>query len=316
MSGNVIMFPGQGSQSVGMGKDVAEASPAAAEIFRRADAALGFALSKICFEGPESSLAQTDIQQPAIFITSVAIWEALLETGATAEDLMGASAGLSLGEYTALYAAGSIGFEDGVKLVRRRGELMQAAAEATPSGMASVIGGDSAAVDALCADAAEGEVLTSANFNCPGQIVISGTQSACARAVERASKHGVRAISLKVAGAFHSAIMATAAEQLGPVLEATPMQQPRCPVVANVNAQPHGDPSSIRLALQEQVTHAVRWQDSIESLIEKGFDRFIEVGPGRVLTGLMRKINRNVQAINVSGAAAVDSEGLLAPAQK
>ena len=310
MGSSVIIFPGQGSQAVGMGKDVADISAAAAEVFRRADAALGFELSKVCFEGPETALTQTDIQQPAIFTTSVAIWEALLERGVAADTILGAAAGLSLGEYTALYAAGSIGFEDGLKLVRRRGELMQTAAQATPSGMVSIIGGDAAAVEALCADAAEGDVLTPANFNCPGQIVISGATTACERAVERASKHGVRAVMLKVAGAFHSALMAPAAEAFGPVLEATPIQPPRRPVIANVSAQPHGDGPAIRKALGDQITHAVRWQESIQSLIDQGFDRFIEVGPGRVLTGLMRKINRNVKAINISKADALDIEPL------
>ncbi len=306
MFGKVAIFPGQGSQSVGMGRDVAEASPAAADVFRRADEVLGFSLSKTCFEDPNSELMRTDIQQPAIFVTSVAIWEALVERGARPEMLMAAGAGLSLGEYTALYAAGSIGFEDALRLVRRRGELMQAAATASPSGMVSIIGGDEDAVNALCANAAEGEVLVSANFNCPGQIVISGTTGACDRAVKLASKHGVRGVRLAVAGAFHSPLMAPAAEALGTVLADTNMEAPRCTVLANVDATAHGEGDSIRAALKRQVTEAVRWQQSIERFIAEGYDSFIEIGPGRVLTGLMRKINRKINTINVSTVEGLD----------
>ncbi len=306
MSGNVAIFPGQGSQAVGMGKDVAGASAAAADVFRRADEVLGFSLSRICFEDPDSELTRTDIQQPAIFVTSVAIWAALMERGMQPGVLMSAAAGLSLGEYTALHLAGSVGFEDALRLVRRRGELMQEAATAVPSGMVCIIGGDEASVSALCAEAAGGDVLVAANFNCPGQVVLSGESAACDRAVELASKHGVRAVQLAVAGAFHSPLMAPAAEALGLVLEKTEILAPRCTVLANVDASPHEGPDAIRAALRRQVTEAVRWQQSIEGLIAKGFDCFIEIGPGRVLTGLMRKINRKTRTINVSTAEGLE----------
>lgn len=302
MAATAFIFPGQGAQSVGMGRDIADASPAAAEVFRRADDVLGFKLSEICFQGPESELTRTDVQQPAIFATSVAIWEALRDRGAAMESVASATAGLSLGEYTALYAAGSLTFEDGLRLVRRRGELMQEAATAVRSGMVSIIGGDEKSVEALCADAAEGEVLVPANFNCPGQIVISGAMGACERAVERASAHGVKGVMLKVAGAFHSPLMAPAAEKLADVLAEVRVSQPRVPVIANVDAAPHAAPDAIRATLCRQVTQAVRWQQSIERLIRDGFDRFVEIGPGRVLTGLMRKIDRKASAVNISTA--------------
>lgn len=316
MASNVILFPGQGSQSVGMGKDVAERCPAAAEVFKRADEVVGFELSKICFEGPEAELTRTDVQQPAIFVSSVAIWEALLEWGAPADVLLGATAGLSLGEYTALYAAGALSFEDGLKLVRRRGELMQEAAAALSGGMVSIIGGDVAAVRALCAEAAQGEVLSPANFNCPGQIVISGARLACERAVKTAGKHGLRGVMLKVAGAFHTSLMAAAAEQLAAHLKATPFDEPRCPVIANVDARPHRSADAIRDALGRQVTQAVRWQESMEYLIAGGAECFVEVGPGRVLTGLMRKIDRKVKCVNVSGVSGLEISSLYSTTTK
>ena len=285
-----------------MGRDVAEASPAAAAVFRRADDILGFELSKTCFEGPENDLTRTDLQQPAIFVTSVAIWEALRERG-WPESTPQAYAGLSLGEYTALHVAGSVGFEDALKLVSRRGQLMQEAAASKSGGMVSIIGGKREEVEALCAEAAGDEDLVPANYNCPGQIVISGSAAACERAVAGASKHGLRGIMLKVAGGFHSPLMAGAAEGLRPVLEATRFDTPRCPVIGNVDASPHTGADAIRDALRRQVTEAVRWQQSVELLIEQGFDCFVEIGPGRVLTGLMRKINRKVKAVNVCDAA-------------
>lgn len=312
MSATVIIFPGQGAQTVGMGRDVADASQAAADLFQRADRVLGFDLSRFCFDGPESELARTDIQQPAIFVTSVAIWHALQERGATRDVTLTAAAGLSLGEYTALHVAGAVSFDDALTLVRRRGQLMQEAAQAVPGAMVSIIGGDHASVDALCAEAAHGEVLVAANFNCPGQIVISGAIDACRRAVEQAATHGVRAVMLKVAGAFHSPLMASAAERLLPALDAASFDAPSFPVIANVDAAPHGRPADIRRALARQVTEAVRWQQSIERLIAEGCDRFIEIGPGRVLTGLMRKIDRGVRAVNISTAAGLDVDAVRA----
>ncbi len=306
------LFPGQGAQFVGMGRDLIEASPAATDVYRRADQALGMSLTRICLDGPESELTRTDVQQPAIFVTSAAYWAALQERG-----LSGGwpawSAGLSLGEYTALYAAGVFSFEDGVKLVRKRGELMQAAATATASAMVSIIGGEIEAVQRLCQDASEGEVLVPANFNCPGQVVISGTASACERALARASNYGVKGVLLKVAGAFHSPLMQSAADQLGDVLKAVVMHAPQFPVVANVTARPHEGSSAVRISLTDQVTHAVRWQESIQWIIAQGVRTFVELGPGRVLTGLMRKIDRSVDVININSARDLDAMESLSP---
>lgn len=311
MSKTVLIFPGQGSQTVGMGRDVAAVSAAAASVFSDADRVLGFDLSRTCFEGPEAELTRTDVQQPAIFVTSVAVWRALLERGASEDVLLGAAAGLSLGEYTALHVAGAIPFDDALTLVRRRGEFMQRAAGATPGGMVSIIGGEESSVADLCAEAAGDGLLVPANFNCPGQIVISGTADACGRAVQLAGKHGVRAVKLNVAGAFHSPLMASAAEELAAALDAAPITAPRCPVIANVDAAPHAGPAGIRKALRRQVTEAVRWQQSVEGLIAQGFDRFIEIGPGRVLTGLMRKIDRKIKTLNVGTAAGLDIDKVL-----
>ncbi len=290
-----------------MGRDFCEGSPRAATVYAAADEILGFPLSKLCFEGPAEELARTDIQQPAIFVTSVAVWEALLERGLP-ESVLGAAAGLSLGEYTALHVAGAVGFEDALRLVARRGELMQQASVASASSMVSVVGADRAKVEELCEKAAQGQVLVPANFNCPGQIVVSGAVEACERALEVASEFGCRAVGLKVAGAFHSPFMKPAGDKLGEALGSTRFSRPVVPVVANVNAEYHGDAASIRDWLQQQVTSAVMWADSIERLIADGYDRFVEVGPGRVLTGLMRKINRKVAAVNISSVEGAESE--------
>jgi [acyl-carrier-protein] S-malonyltransferase len=311
MTKQAIIFPGQGSQSTGMGRDVAEASAAARDVFKRADDTLGFDVSTICFKGPDERLECTDIQQPAIFVTSVAVWEALRERGAT-PDWFGAAAGLSLGEYSALHVAGALSFEDAVRLVHRRGQLMQEASDANPSGMVSLIGADEAMANKLCDAAAQGQVLSPANFNCPGQIVISGAKEACGRALEMAADVGCRAMALKVAGAFHTDLMASASEGLSDALAAATIQRPRIPVLANVSGEPHGDPDAIRTALVEQLRRPVLWQRSMERLIEEGYERFVEVGAGRVLKGLMRKIDRRREVVNVGTAADLETE--IAPA--
>lgn len=297
-----IVFPGQGAQVVGMGRDVAEQFPAASETFEQADALLGFRLSRVCFEGPAEQLDATDVAQPALFVTSVAIWRALESTGAAAEIAPQAAAGLSLGEYTALWAAGCFSFEDGLRLVRERGRLMQAAAMSAPSGMVSAMGLTAADVERVCREAGGGEVLSPANFNCPGQIVISGSKDACERSVAAIEQAGGRATPLRVAGAFHSALMQPAADGLREHLAKTPFVPPRIPVVSNVSADYHRDPNSIRESLVAQVARAIQWQGSIERLIADGFERFVEVGAGRVLSGLIRKINRRVETVNYSTA--------------
>lgn len=304
MQRTAIIFPGQGAQSVGMGRDVHDVSAAARAVFQRANKAMAFDLAAVCFGGPAEVLERTDIQQPAIFVVSVAIWEAMREAGATLESYA-MTAGLSLGEYTALHVAGAIDFDDAVRLVALRGRLMQAAAVASPSGMVSLIGADEAAAGALCAAVRQGDVLAPANFNCPGQIVISGHAAACRRAVAQAGSMGLRAISLPVAGAFHSSLMQSAADALRSALDQVTIRDLKIPVIANVDAKNHQDAGAIRKSLREQITHPVLWQKSVERMIADGVQRFVEVGPGRVLTGLMRKINRKVEAINVSTADAV-----------
>lgn len=306
MSQTAFIFPGQGSQVVGMGKDLAEANDHAARVFNEANEILGFDLSGICFDGPPERLAATDIQQPAILVTSAALWAAFTD-GGKLDIPITAAAGLSLGEYAALFVAGSLQFPDAVRLVHNRGRYMQEAAEAVPSGMVSMIGLEPDAVHELCQQAAEGEVLTPANYNCPGQIVISGARSACMRAVKLVDESGVgRAVALKVSGAFHSELMRPAAEKLKAELDQTDFTPPRMPVISNVDVSPHGSADEIRNLLYRQVFNPVRWQESIERLAQDGIERFVEVGPGRVLTGLMRKIDRKKTAVNVSTADSLE----------
>jgi len=290
---------------VGMGKDISAASPAARAIFDRANTILGYDLASICFDGPADQLNGTDISQPAIFVMSIAMWEAMKVAGIADELAPQSMAGLSLGEYSALHAAGWIDFEDALRLVAQRGRLMQSAAESTSGGMVSIMGLDEEKVTLLCAEAAQADVLAPANFNCPGQIVISGSKSACDRAATLAEKFGCRAIPLIVAGAFHSALMEPAVQGLKTALEAAKIKFSRIGVVSNVSADYHADPNTVRGLLREQVAKPIRWQASIERLIADGYDRFAEVGPGRVLTGLMKKINRSVKALNYSTAAEV-----------
>ncbi len=300
MGKTAIVFPGQGAQVVGMGKDVASAFTNARRTFDQANEILGFDLARICFEGPQERLDATDVSQPAIFVTSVAMWRALEEAGAATELRPQATAGLSLGEYTALWLAGAMSFEDGVRLVRQRGQFMQDAATAVPSGMVSVMGLSPEQVNGLCSEAAGVEVLGPANFNCPGQIVISGAKGACERAVGLVEKYGGRGTALRVAGAFHSPLMDPAAEKLKSELGKVTFIAPRIPVVSSVTSDYYRGPDDIRELLYQQVARPIRWQESVERLASDGFDRFAEVGPGRVLTGLLRKINRALTGLNYS----------------
>jgi len=288
-----------------MGKAWYDASAAAREIFARADEAmgdsLGAPLSTLCFEGPADTLNRTDVSQPAIFATGLACWAGLRERGMP---MPAATAGLSLGEYTALVVAGAIGFEDGLRLVALRGQAMQEAAESVPSGMVALIGADEASATALCEQAAEGETLVVANLNAPGQVVISGTKAACERAEAAAGSHNLRATPLGVAGAFHSPIMAPAAARLRAALEQTPIKAPVCACYSNVTAGMHeagGSGSieqSIRDRLFEQLTNPVRWAESMVAASERfpvpGV-QWIELAPGRALTGMMRRIARQTK---------------------
>ena len=299
-----ILCPGQGAQAVGMGKDYFASSPVAREVFERADGLLGFELSKICFEGPEERLTQTDVSQPAIYVTSVACFTAAEAAGVINAEEVTAYAGLSLGEYTALHLGGAFSFDDGLKLVAARGKHMQEAALATPSGMVSIMGADESAVHQLCEQSAHGELLVPANFNAPGQIVVSGATAACERVAKNAEAAGFKAIPLKVAGAFHSPLMRRGADRMGAELERVLIRAPRKIVYANVTAQPHGDAASIKRLLVDQIVKPVRWEQTMQQLAPQPDARFVELAPGRVLTGLLKKINRRLP---VESLASVDA---------
>jgi len=303
-----FLFPGQGAQVVGMGKEIAQRFGAAAEIFDKADAIAGFDLSKICFEGPAERLNTTTISQPAIFVTSAAILEVFKTNPAASGLRADVTAGLSLGEYTALYAAGVIGFEDGLVLVQKRGEAMQAAADATEGAMVSIIGLDEEKVNQLCGEAGEGGLLAAVNFNCPGQIVLSGSKSACERAEKLAPKYeAIKAVRLEVAGAFHTEMMSSAADALGQALRTSKISEPlNIKTVANINAEYYKSAEEIKEGLVRQLTCPIFWQKCMERLIDDGVEEFYEIGPGRVLTGLMKRINRKAKVVNVSGLQAVE----------
>jgi len=295
-----FLFPGQGAQTVGMGKRLAESLPNVRRLYDRAADVLGYDLAKLCFEGPAEELDSTVYSQPAIFVTSLAALEALRAESPDVVLACEATAGLSLGEYTALVFAGVMEYEDGLMLVQRRGAAMQEAADATPSGMVSILGLEKVEVEALCEKARKGEILKIANLLCPANIVISGSLSACERAAEIAQSCGaMKAVPLAVAGAFHTEIMRPADQQCAEALAEVPMHKPRIPVISNVDAQAHDDPEEIRQILVRQILQPVRWEESMRNLIQQGFDQFYEVGPGRVLRGLLRRIDRSASCQSV-----------------
>ncbi len=302
-----FLFPGQGAQVVGMGAEISQRFGAAAEIFEKADAIAGFDLSSICFEGPAERLNTTTISQPAIFVTSAAILEVLRTNSAVSAISADVTAGLSLGEYTALYAAGVINFEDALVLVQKRGQAMQAAAELEEGAMVSIIGLDEEKVNQLCAEAGGGELLAAVNFNCPGQIVISGSKTACGRAVGLAEKYGaIKAVRLEVAGAFHTEMMSSAAEALGEALKISEISGPGdIKTIANINAEYYKSAEEIAEGLIKQLTCAIYWQKCMEKLMADGVEEFYEIGPGRVLTGLMKRIHRKAKVINVSNLQSI-----------
>lgn len=300
-----ILCPGQGAQAVGMGKDFYEASSVARETFDLASSVLGFDLQALCFNGPEVRLNQTDISQPAIYVTSVAAYRAAVAAGVINESDTTEFAGLSLGEYTALHLAGVFGFEDGLKLVAARGKYMQEAAVATPSSMVAIMGADEAAVTKLCEENAGGEVLVPANFNAPGQIVVSGSKGACERVVTGASASGYKAVPLVVAGAFHSPIMQSGADRMKLELDRVTFNIPRATVYSNVTASPHTDSTSIKKLLVNQIVKPVRWEQTMQKIAAAADARFVELAPGRVLTGLLKKINRRLPVETLSTADAL-----------
>lgn len=298
-----FLFPGQGAQSVGMGRAWAEACPAARRLFDRASEILGYDLAKLCFEGPADQLDSTVCSQPALFVASLAALEVLRHDSPEVVLSCEGAAGLSLGEYTALVFAGALDFETGLRLVQERGAAMQDAADEVPSGMVSVLGLERVQVEQLCGQARGDGVLEIANLLCPGNIVISGTVTACERAADLAEPAGaMKALPLAVAGAFHTSIMQPAVARLTKALAETDFRQPRIPVVSNVDARPHDDPEEIRQLLVRQVVSPVRWEDSMRYLLAGGYDQFYEVGPGWVLRGLLKRIDRKASCLGVAGS--------------
>jgi [acyl-carrier-protein] S-malonyltransferase len=297
---SAFLFPGQGAQEVGMGRDWAAATPAAKELFDKASAVLGYDLAQVCFEGPKEKLDSTVYSQPALFVSSLAALEVLKQKSPEAVAACQFAAGLSLGEYSALAFAGALGFEDGVRVVAERGAAMQAAADATPSGMVSILGMEREKIEQLCQECAQGDVLQVANLLCPGNIVVSGSKGACARIAQAAIAAGaMKTIPLAVAGAFHTSIVEPAVARLQAALANVPLKTPRIPVVSNVDAQPHSDPEEIRALLVKQVVSPVLWEDSLRWLIAQGVNQVYEVGPGRVLRGLMKRIDRKIDCLGV-----------------
>jgi [acyl-carrier-protein] S-malonyltransferase len=301
MTRAAFLFPGQGAQAVGMGRAVVEAHPAARERFEEAKAILGYDLLDVCLNGPKERLDATDVSQPAIFVTSFAALEALRATEPDAEKDCIAAAGLSLGEYTALAFAAALTFADGVRVVQKRGQAMQAAAEVTPSGMVSVLGLEQSQIEELVAEARANEPLELANYLCPGNIVVSGDRAACERLEKLAEMKGGRTIRLAVAGAFHTSIMRPADERLAEALASVSIKPPRVPIWSNVDARPHADPSEIRNLLVRQVLDPVLWEQTLRGLLAERVERFYEIGPGRVLAGLLKRLNRKIECRNVPG---------------
>ncbi len=302
MSKTALLFAGQGAQVVGMGKDLAEQFSTAKAWFDKANHALGYDLAGVCFNGPEPELTKTENAQPGIFLVSWVAFELLKEKvpGLQFE----ATAGLSLGEFTALTAAGVVTFEDGLRVVRQRGRFMQEACDVTRGSMAAVIGLDETPLRDVCAEAG----VELANLNCPGQIVISGEADKIIKACDLAKSKGAkRALPLSVAGAYHSKLMASAQPKLREALAQIPINIPSVPVISNVTAQPHGAPVDIHNRLVEQVTSSVRWEESMRHLLAEGFTRFIELGPGSALSGFMKRIDKNVQMLNVADAASLQA---------
>lgn len=287
-----FLFPGQGAQHLGMGQQIAAQYPTAAALFAQASEILGYDLAKLCKEGPEATLHSTVVSQPAIFVTSLACLEKVKAETPDLPARCEMTAGLSLGEYTALVFAGAMSFEDGLRVVKQRGEAMQAAADATPSSMASILMLQIEQVQQIVTEASSAGQVQIANYLCPGNLVVSGSVPGVNRAVELAEALNAKIVRLTVAGAFHTSIMKPADEKLASALAGVSIQAPRIPVVSNVDAKSHSDPAEIRDILVRQVLSPVRWEDGVRAMLEAGIDEYYEIGPGRVLTSLMKRINR------------------------
>ncbi|MBI3415053.1 MAG: ACP S-malonyltransferase [Verrucomicrobia bacterium] len=302
MKKTAFLFAGQGAQKVGMGKDLAAQFPLAKDLFAHANQILGYDLTGICFEGPEAELTKTENAQPAIFLVGWIAFQLLRQR--LPELKFDATAGLSLGEFTALAAAGSMSFEDGLRLVWRRGRFMQEACEATRGGMAAIIALDEAATREVCLEAG----VELANLNCPGQLVISGETEKIAIACELAKKRGAKkAMPLTVTGAYHSRLMASAQPKLRVELAQVEFSPPRVSVISNVTAAPHGTPDEIQARLVDQVTSSVRWEESMRYLLAQGFTRFVELGPGTALNSTLKRIDERAQRLNIADVASLEA---------
>lgn len=305
-----IIFPGQGSQAPGMGKELFENFPVARQVFEEADDALGFAISRLCFDGPAEELQLTENTQPAILTVSVAAFRAMTEEGISPPAFV---AGHSLGEYSALVAAGVLSLSDAVRTVRARGRYMQEAVPVGTGAMAAVIGGDLSEIQRVCEEArreSTGQVCSIANMNSPNQVVIAGNTEAVDRAIESLKGVAKRVIKLNVSAPFHCALMKPAQDRLASDLEALTFNESSMPVVTNVDARATNAPNELRDALVRQVSAPVRWSESMQLLVQQGVDTFVEAGPGKVLTGLMRQINRDVKTLNVEDAASLEVTGV------
>ena len=300
------LFPGQGTQHVGMGRSLCASSAAARRVFDEADSALGWSLSKLCFEGPEEELTRTANAQPAIVTASIAALAAL-EEAIPNLPRPAFAAGHSLGEYSALVAAGALGFADAVRLVHLRGRAMQQAVPEGDGGMAAIMGGDAEAVQALCREAAEGDVLSPANYNAPGQIVIAGSSAAVARASRMAPDRKLKAILLKVSAPFHCSLMAPAAEAVRAALASVRIEPPAFPVVSNVEAAPNAERDKIAALLVRQIAAPVLWEQTIRSMADAGVDTALEIGPGKVLAGLCRRIDKRITVTSLGDSETISA---------
>lgn len=302
MSKSAFLFPGQGAQFVGMGRSVVEQCPPAQRLFDQAREILGYDLAEICFQGPAEQLDKTAYSQPALYVCSLAAIELLRQSSPDAVEACQYAAGLSLGEYTALAFAGAISFEEGLRVVKVRGEAMQEAAEANPSGMVSALMLNAEQVAVVCRQANEQGPLWIANYLCPGNTVLSGSRAGCEAAISLIETAGGKPVPLAVAGAFHTRFMETACDRLSTALKSVSLSSPRIPVVSNVDAATHTDPEEIRELLVRQVVQPVRWEDSVRWLIAQGVDKFYEIGPGKVLRGLLKRIDRKMECQSVGEA--------------
>jgi [acyl-carrier-protein] S-malonyltransferase len=300
MPKTAFLFPGQGAQSVGMARQLCETLPAARRLFDEAETILGYNLADLCCNGPRERLDSTVVSQPALFVASLAALESLRATEPDAEPSCVAAAGLSLGEYTALVFAGALSFSDGLCVVQRRGEAMQAASDVTPSGMVSVLLLEQPQVEEVCRQARGAGLIEVANILCPGNTVVSGARAACDEVERLVAARGGKTIRLAVAGAFHTTLMKPADEALAAALATVEIRRPRLPVWSNVDAQPHTDPAEIRSLLIRQVLRPVLWEQTLRNLLAAGVDRFYEIGPGRVLAGLLKRVQRKAECRNIT----------------